>query len=131
MKKLLGMLSLCLLASCSTIEDKKIIDKELEKTEVNLLKNYEISYENVKISEIKITDSTVCKESGITGIEKELDCTSKVTIEIINKKSVPTECNIVTNSRVIMLEKEVIFNYKRDLILKSNESVDDLTVTCI
>jgi hypothetical protein len=133
MKKLLLVLSMLTIASCAVTEQKKTIEEKPSEIVMNgdLFKSYEISHEGVKIATINLEEKSLCKENGLSGVKNKSKCMSLVKINIKNEKSVPSECSIVTNSRVILLEKEVIFKYNRDLILKDNEKMTDITVTCI
>ena len=132
MKKILLAMSICILSACVTTEKEE--DNKKEPNSVlhgGMFKHYEISHEGVKIANVSFQKKERCKESSLVGIKKAPNCIPEVIMEIKNLKSVPAECNIVTNSRVILMEKEVIFKYKRSLILKENEKMEDITITCI
>ena len=141
MKKALLILSILSMTACSVTNNEKALSpNENSFNEGNgmivvggLFKNKPIVVEGIEAGFSIIEERTKCKESGLVGLEnlnKKNTCKSIVMIKIMNQQKFKLSCDIVTNERIIVMEREVVEIYARDLILKEGETLNDVNVTC-
>lgn len=144
MKKVIIGLMVMSLSACTTIvfdkeiKEKDAIDKYIIKKDVLNKDVDKIDYrlkdskDNI-IGLVKINEYKECNRDILIGdVKKKSDkCINKASIHIENTTENIFKCNIITKSRIIMINKEVKDFYTRDLILNEKENKLDIKVSCI